>query len=134
MTEKEKNILMQELWALVSLGFDATKHDFEIMEKMLKCAAREDSGEMTPYKRKVIEELQLEWRFLKSIHEDLAAIAARLEKSEIVPAVPDLNISDELWDVGKSGASDALYETTDKIGDFQTVLQDCAFQLQEACA
>lgn len=134
MTEKEKNILMQELWALVSLGFDATKHDFEIMEKMLKCAAKEDSGEMTPYKRKVIEELQLEWRFLKSLHQDLAQIAARLEKSEIVPAVPNLNISAELWDVGKSGASDALYETTDKIGDFQTALQDCAFQLQEVCA
>ena len=75
MTEKEKNILTQELWALVSLGFDATKHDFEIMEKILKCVSKEDSGEMTPYKRKVIEELQLEWRFLKSIHEDLAAIA-----------------------------------------------------------
>lgn len=134
MTEKEKNILTQELWALVSLGFDATKHDFEIMEKMLKCAAKEDSGEMTPYKRKVIEELRLEWRFLKSLHQDLVAIAARLAKSEIVPAVPDLNISDALWKVSKSGTSDALYETSDKIGDFQSALQDCAFQLQEVCA
>ena len=134
MTEKEKNILNQELWALVSLSFEATKHDFEIMEKLLKCVAKEDSGEMTPYKRKVIEELQLEWRFLKSLHEDLGKIAARLGKSEIVPAVPDLNISDELWKVGKSGASDALYETTDKISDFQSALQDCAFQLQEVCA
>ncbi len=134
MTEKEKNILTQELWSLVSLGFDATKHDFEIMEKILKCVAKEDSGEMTPYKRKVIEELQLEWGFLKSIHQDLAAIAARLGKSEIVPAVPDLTINDELWAVGKSGASDALYETSDKIGDFQSALQDCAFQLQEVCA
>lgn len=134
MTEKEKNILTQELWALVSLGFDATKHDFAIMEKILKCVAKEDSGEMTPYKRKVIEELQLEWRFLKSLHEDLGKIAARLGMGEIVPAVPTLIISDELWEVGKSGASDALYETTDKIGDFQSALQDCAFQLQEVCA
>ena len=134
MTEKEKNILTQELWALVSLGFGATKHDFEIMGKMIKCVSKEDSGEMTPYKRKVVEELQLEWRFLKSIHEDLAAIAARLGKSEIVPAVPDLDINDELWKVGKSGTSDALYETSDKIGDFQSALQDCAFQLQEVCA
>ena len=134
MTEKEKNILTQELWALVSLGFDATKHDFEIMEKILKCVSKEDSGEMTPYKRKVIEELQLEWRFLRSLHEDLAAIAARLGKSEIVPAVPDLSINDELWKVCKSGASDALYETSDKISDFQSALQDCAFQLQEVCA
>ena len=134
MTEKEKNILTQELWALVSLGFDVTKHDFEIMKKMLKCAAKEDFGEMTPYKRKVVEELQLEWRFLKSLHENLAAIAARLGKSEIVPAVPDLNINDELWEIGTSGASDALYETSDTIGDFQSALQDCAFQLQEVCA
>ena len=134
MTEKEKNILTQELWALVSLGFDATKHDFEIMGKMIKCVSKEDSGEMTPYKRKVIEELQLEWRFLKSLHEDLAAIAARLGKNEIVPAVPDLNITDELWEAGESGVSDALYETSDKIGDFQSALQDCVFELQEVCA
>ena len=134
MTEKEKNILTQELWTLVSLGFDATKHDFEIMEKMIKCVSKDDSEEMTPYKRKVIEELQLEWRFLKSIHGDLAEIAALLGKTDVVPAVPDLAISDELWKVGKSGVSDALYETSDRIGDFQSALQDCAFQLQEVCA
>ena len=134
MTEKEKNILDQELWALVALGFDATKHDFEIMEKMLKCAAKEDSGEMTPYKRKVIEELQLEWRFLKSLREDLGKIAGKLGKPEIVPAVPALIIGDELWKVGKSGSSDALYEVTDKISDFQSAIQDCAFKLQEVCA
>ena len=78
MTEKEKNILEQELWALVSLSFEATKHDFEIMGKMLKCVSREDPGEMTPGKRKVIEELQLQWRFMKTLHEDIGKIAARL--------------------------------------------------------
>ena len=134
MVEKEKNILNQELWALVSLVFEATKHDFEIMQKMLKCVSKEDSDEMTPYKRKVIEELQLEWRFLKSLHEDLGKIAAKLGKPEIVPAVPNLTINDELWEAGRSGASDALYETTDKIGDFQSAIQDCAFKLQEECA
>ena len=133
MTEKEKNILNQELWALVSLGFEATKHDFEIMEKMLRCITKEDAEEMTPNKRKVIEELQLQWRFMKTLHEDLGKIAARLGKTEIVPAVPDLTINDELWKVGRSGASDALYQTTDKITDFQSAIQDCAFQLQEAC-
>ena len=133
MTEKEKNILNQELWALVSLGFEATKHDFEIMEKMLRCITKEDAEEMTPNKRKVIEELQLQWRFMKTLHEDLGKIAARLGKTEIVPAVPDLTINDELWKVGRSGASDALYQTTDRITDFQSAIQDCAFQLQEAC-
>ena len=134
MTEKEKNILNQELWAVVSLGFEATKHDFDIMGKMLKCASKEDANEMTPNKRKVIEELQLQWRFLKMLHEDLGKIAARLGMGEIVPAVPTLVISDELWEVGNSGSSDALYETTDKISDFQSAIQDCAFKLQEACA
>ena len=134
MTEIEKNILNQELWALTALGFDSTKHDFEIMGKMLECVSRDDGDEMTPNKRKVIEELQLEWRFLKELHKDLGRIAAKLGKSEIVPAVPALAISDDLWEVGKSGVSDALYETTDKISDFQSAMQDCAFKLQEECA
>ena len=133
MTEKEKNILNQELWSLVSLVFEATKHDFEIMGKMLKCVAEEESDEMTPYKRKVIEELRLEWRFLKTIHGDLGKIAARLGKSEIVPVVPALEIRDELWGTDKSGSSDALYTVTDRISDFQSAIQDCAFKLQEVC-
>ena len=134
MTEKVKNILNQELWALVSLLFEATKHDFEIMQKMLKCVSKEASDEMTPNKRKVIEELQLQWRFVKTIHEDLGKIAARLGKEEIVPAISALSISDALWEVINSGSSDALYETTDKINDFQSAIQECAFKLQEVCA
>ena len=134
MTEKEKNILNQELWAVVSLGFEATKHDFDIMGKMLKCASKEDANEMTPNKRKVIEELQLQWRFVKMLHEDLGKIAARLGMGEIVPAVPTLVLSDGLWDTEGSGYSDALYKATDKISDFQSAIQDCAFKLQEACA
>ena len=133
MTEKEKNILNQELWALVSLSFEATKHDFGIMEKMLKCVSKEDPDEMTPGKRKVIEELQLQGRFMKTIHEDIGKIAARLGKTGIVPAVPELAIGDELWAVGASGASDPLYETTDRMNDFQSALQECAFELQEVC-
>ena len=134
MTEKGKNILNQELWALVSLVFEATKHDFGIMQKMLKCVSKEESDEMTPNKRKVIEELQLQWRFVKMLHEDLGKIAARLGMGEIVPAVPVLVISDELWETDKSGSSDALYRAADRISDFQSAIQDCAFKLQEACA
>ena len=133
MTEKEKNILTQELWALVSLGFDAVKHDFEIMGKMLRCVSREEPDEMTPNKRKVVEELQLQWRFMKTLHEDLGKIAGKLGKSEIVPAVPSLTISDGLWAIGPTGASEALYRTTDQISDFQSAIQDCAFKLQEVC-
>ena len=133
MTEKEKNILDQELWALVALVFAAAKHDFEIMQKILRCVAREETCEMTPGKRKVIEELQLEWRFMKTIREDLGRIAGRLGKPELVPAVPALVISDGLWEAGRSGSSDALYETMGRIGDFQSAVQECAFELQEVC-
>ena len=133
MTEKEKNILNQELWALISLDFHATKHSFEIMQKMLKCVSKEESDEMTPNKRKVIEELQLQWGFLKMLHEDLSKIAAKLGQPEIVPTVPKLTVCDELWDTEGSGYSDGLYEINDKIGDFQTDIQNCAFKLQEAC-
>ena len=134
MTEKEKNILNQELWTLVSLDFDATGHGFEIMQKMLKCVSKDDPEEMTPNKRKVIEEMQLQWRFLKSMHEDLGKIAAKLGQSDIVPAVPELTIDDSLWEIDDSSSSDALYEASEKIGDFQSAIQDCAFKLQEVCA
>ena len=134
MTEKEKNILNQELWALVVLRFDSTKHDFKIMGKMLEWVLLEDADEMTPKKRKIIEDLRLEWRFVKELHEDLSRIATKLGKSEIVPAVPSLAINDDLWEVGKSGASDVFHETINSISDFQSAIQDCAFKLQEACA
>ena len=134
MTEKEKNILNQELWALTALDFDASKHALEISSRMLKCIARDESGEMTPNKRKVIEEITLQWKFVQILHENLLAIAGKLGKTELVPPVPELTIEDSLWVVGKSGASDALYETNDKIADFQSALQDCSFKLQELCA
>ncbi len=134
MTEKEKNILNQELWSLVALDFDATGHSFEIMQKMLRCVSRDDPEEMTPNKRKVIEEIQLQWRFVRSLHEDLGKIAAKLGRPEIVPAVPELTIDDSLWKTGESGVSDGIYEVNDKIADFQSAIQDCAFKLQEMCA
>ena len=65
---------------MVSLLFKAINHNLEIMQKMLKCVSKEASEEMTPNKRKVIEELQLQWHFVKTIHEDLDKIAARLGK------------------------------------------------------
>ena len=101
---------------------------------MLNCISKDDPDEMTPYKRKVIEEMQLQWRFVRSLHDDLGKIAAKLGQSDIVPAVPELTIDDSLWETDDSGSSDALYEINDKIGDFQSAIQDCAFKLQEVCA
>ena len=134
MTEKEKNILSQELWVLISLSFEASKQDFGIMQKILTCVTKEESGGMTPNKRKVIGELRLQWCFMQTLREDLAGIANKLGRPESVPVLPALAIGDALWQTGKSGLSDGLYETMDKIGDFRSALQDCAFELQELCA
>ncbi len=133
MTEKEKNILNQELWVLTALDFEATKHALEIGTRMLKCVAREEADEMTPNKHKVVEEIALQWKFVRILREDLLKIAEKLGKREIVPAAPELVIDDSLWDIGNSGTSDRLYEVNEKISDFQSAMQDCAFKLQEAC-
>ena len=131
MTEKEKNIIKQELWALVVQDAEATKHCFEISSKQLKCITREDMDEMTPNKHKVVEELKLLWNFVKTIHEGLGKIAGKLEKSEIVPALPQLVICDELWDTENAGQNSTICEVGEKIADFQTALQEVIWKLQE---
>lgn len=131
MTEKEKNIIKQELWTLVVQDAEATKHCFEISSRQLKCITREDMDEMTPNKHKVVEELKLLWNFVKTIHEDLGKIAGKLGKSEIVPAFPQLVICDELWDTENSGQNSTIWEVGEKIADFQTDLQDVIWKLQE---
>ncbi|MBE6394950.1 MAG: hypothetical protein E7044_13000 [Lentisphaerae bacterium] len=127
MTEKEKNITLQQLWALIAQDAQATKHLLEISSRQISCIIREDVEEMTPNKRKVVEELKLQWRFVKTIHEDLEKIAAKLEKPEIVPEFPGIVISNELW------AQNRISDVSEKIGDFQTALQNAIWELQELC-
>ena len=131
MTEKEKNVLQQELWALVAQDAEATKHCFEISSRQLKCITREEMDEMTPNKHKVVEELKLLWIFVKTIHEDLGKIAGKLGKAEIVPALPQLVICDELWDTENGGQNSTICEVGEKIADFQTALQEVIWKLQE---
>ena len=59
--------------------------------------------------------------------EDLEKIAAKLEKSEIVPEFPGIVISNELW------AQNRISDVSEKIGDFQTALQNAIWELQELC-
>ena len=127
MTEKEKNIMLQQLWDLIAQDAQATKHLLEISSRQISCIIREDVEEMTPNKRKVVEELKLQWRFVKTIHEDLEKIAAKLGKSEIVPEFPQLVISNELW------TQNRISDVSEKIGDFQTALQNAIWELQELC-
>ena len=120
MTEKEKNIIKQELWALAALDSEATKHLLEISVRQLKCITRENADEMTPDKRKVIEEMSLQWNIVKKIHEDLCAIAEKLGKSESIPQLPCWVIGDDLWDTENSGQYSQVCEISEKIGDFQS--------------
>ena len=133
MTKNEINILNQELCVLLSLDFDATRHGLEISSLILKCVLKDDAEEMTPYKSKVIEEIQLQWRFLKCIYNDIEQIAAKLNINKLVPSIPTLIINNDLWKIGKSGSSEALYEINDKISNFQSQMQNCIFKLQELC-
>ena len=131
MTEKEKNVIMQELWALAAQDAEASKHFFEISSRQLKCITQEEADEMTPNKHKVVEELKLQWNFIKTIHEDLEKIARKLGKTEIVPNLPELIICDELWDTENGGLNSTICEVGEKIIDFQTELQEVTWKLQE---
>ena len=133
MTEKEKNVLQQELWALAALDADATKHLLAISARQLKCITKEDADEMTPDKHKVVEEMHLQWSFVKKIHEDLFKIAEKLEHTELIPEIPQFVICDELWDVENFGRQSLIYDVSEKIGDFQSSLMDALWKLQEYC-
>ena len=133
MTEKEKNVLQQELWALAALDADATKHLLAISARQLKCITREDADEMTPDKHKVVEEMHLQWSFVKKIHGDLYEIAEKLEHTELIPELPQFVICDELWDVENFGKQSLICDVSEKIGDFQNAMMDALWKLQEYC-
>ena len=133
MTEKEKNIIKQELWALAALDADATKHLLAISARQLKCITKEDTNEMTPDKHKVIEEMHLQWNFVQKLHEDLFKIAEKLDHTELIPESPQFVICDELWDVENFGRQSLICDVSEQIGDFQTALMNVLWKLQEYC-
>ena len=133
MTEKEKNIIKQELWALAALDADATKHLLAISARQLKCITKEDTNEMTPDKHKVIEEMLLQWNFVQKIHEDLFKISQKLGQQELIPELPHLVICDELWDVENYGKQSLICDVSEQIGDFQSSMMDALWKLQECC-
>ena len=133
MTEKEKNIIKQELWALAALDADATKHLLAISARQLKCITKEDTNEMTPDKHKVIEEMLLQWNFVQKLHEDLFKIAEKLDHTELIPKIPQFVICDELWDVENFGRQSLICDVSEQIGDFQTALMNALWKLQEYC-
>jgi hypothetical protein len=131
MTEKEKTVILQELWTLIAQDAEATKHLLKISSRQLKCIIREEGDEMTPNKHKIVEELKLQFNFVKTIHEDLVKIAKKLGKEEIVPVIPKIIICDELWDTENGGVNSTICNVGEEISDFQTALEDVIFTLQE---
>ena len=88
---------------------------------------------MTPNKRKVIEEMRLQWSFVRQIYEDVCKIADKLDKRQIVPTLPQIHIYDGLWDVENFGLQSLICDVSEQIGDFQTSLMDAVWKLQEVC-
>ena len=129
MTEKEKRIINKELWLQVSQTMEATKHALEILGRVSKiiCKLDDDRNDITPQKRKVVEELCLLRDFLVTVNEDLKEIETELGGAEIVPDMPDFDFRDELWRNG----GDELTTMLGKLDTFQSRQSECIFQLQD---
>ena len=129
MTEKEKRIIIKELWLQVSQTMEASKHALEILGRVSKiiCKLDDDPDDITPQKRKVVEELCLLRDFLAAVQEDLKEIEAELGGTGIVADMPDFDFRDELWRNG----GDELTTMLGKLDTFQSRQSECIFQLQD---
>ena len=129
MNEKEKRIINQELWLQVSQTMEGAKHSLEILDRVSKiiCKLDDDQDDITPQKRKVIEELCLLRDFLAAVNEDLKEIEAKLDATGIVPDMPEFDFRDKLWQNG----GDELTTMLGKLDAFQSKQSSCIFQLQD---
>lgn len=129
MTEKDKRIINQELWLLVSQTMQASGHAMEILGRVSKiiCKLEYDRDDITPQKRKVVEELCLLRDFLAAVNEDLQEIESELGGVGVVPDMPEFDFRDELWLNG----GDKLTTLQGKLDAFQSRLSECIFELQD---
>ena len=129
MTEKEKRIIKQELWLQISQTMEASIHAMEILGRVSKiiCKLDDDPNDITPQKRKVVEELCLLQDFLAAVNEDLKEIETDLGGNSIVPDMPSLGFRDALWLNG----GDELTTMLGKLDAFQSRQSECIFQLQD---
>jgi len=129
MTEKDKRIINQELWLLVSQTMQASGHAMEILGRVSKiiCKLEDDRDDITPQKRKVVEELCLLRDFLAAVNEDLQEIESELGGVGVVPDMPEFDFRDELWLNG----GDKLTTLQGKLDAFQSRLSECIFELQD---
>ena len=125
MTEKEKDVIFNELLALFQQTNVSLLHGLAIQQKATEIVRDEDAEDIhTPNKRKVIEELQRRWRFTRTIYQDLKTIAGLLNHSDLRPVLPKLDFCDDLWDFNRSDSFDDLFTLTSKIDDFELELSD----------
>lgn len=125
MTEKEKDVIFNELLALFQQTNVSLQHGLAIQQKATEIVRDEDAEDIhTPNKRKVIEELQRRWRFTRTIYQDLKTIAGLLNHSDLLPVLPKLDFCDDLWDFNRSDSFDDLFTLTSKIDDFELELSD----------
>lgn len=74
--------------------------------------------------RKMVGELQLRWRFIQTIYQDLMEIAGILNQSDHLPVLPEIDFCDDLWDLDRDGSYDDFSDLTSKIDDFENELSD----------
>lgn len=129
MTEKDKRIINQELWLLVSQTMQASGHAMEILGRVSKiiCKLEDDRDDITPQKHKVVEELCLLRDFLAAVNEDLQEIESELGGVGVVPDMPEFDFRDELWLNG----GDKLTTLQGKLDAFQSRQSECIFELQD---
>lgn len=128
MSEKEQSIIRRELWLLISQNMQGCCHSLEILGRVAKIIGNmdDDSNDITPQKRKVVEELCLLRDFLATITEDLKEIEQYLGASGIVPDMPAFNFQDSLW---KNGG-DRLTTMQGNLDNYQNQQCESIFKLQ----
>ena len=125
MTEKEKDVIFNELLTLFQQTNVSFQHGLAIQKEVAEIVHNEDAEDIhTPNKRKVIEELQRRWHFSQTIYQDLKEIAGILNHSDLLPLPPELDFCDDLWNFDRSDSSDDLFAVTSKIDDFEQELSD----------
>ena len=123
-------------------GLAIQKKASDIVFNEAKAVFGEECSPTNPKEcRKLIEELQLRWRFIQTIYQDLRfiqtiyqdlkAIAEILNHSDLLPVLPEFDFCDDLWDFDRSDSFDDFFALTSKIDDFEQELSNLCLSWME---
>lgn len=133
MTEKEKEVIYYELVSLFGQTAISLNQGIAIQQKASEIIFKKLNQELdleyvegtyNSNMDKIVEELQLRWRFLQTIYQDLMQIAGILNHSDLLPVLPEVDFCDDLWDLDRDGSYDDFSDLTSKIDDFEHELSD----------